>query len=174
MRGEALRATPRRPLENAGESRQKDRVIEELERASGHHLAVDGEIEPVALDLLLDPSLMIMSTLRITTDATAHQMMVAAIPQSCVTIWPELPSSRPGTPPTASTAKTPVSSAPTMPPMPLHAEHIQAVVVPATFLSQVADQKQAMPAAMPIRSAPPGRTKPAAGVIATRPRSLPR
>src|SRR5277367_821519 len=40
-------------------------------------------------------------------------------------------------------------------------------------LRLVADQKQMTPAAMPITSAPPGRTKPDAGVIATRPATAP-
>src|ERR1700733_810749 len=37
----------------------------------------------------------------------------------------------------------------------------------------VADQKQIAPAAKPITSAPPGSTKPEAGVIATRPATAP-
>src|SRR5579875_1815117 len=40
-------------------------------------------------------------------------------------------------------------------------------------LSDVADQKHTMPAAMPISSAGPGSTKPDAGVIATRPATAP-
>src|SRR6202451_952685 len=40
-------------------------------------------------------------------------------------------------------------------------------------LSEVAAQKQPTPAAMPITSAPPGSTKPDAGVIATRPATAP-
>src|SRR5882757_1326622 len=37
----------------------------------------------------------------------------------------------------------------------------------------VADQKQAAPATKPITSAPPGSTKPEAGVMATRPATAP-
>src|SRR5580700_11430658 len=40
-------------------------------------------------------------------------------------------------------------------------------------LRLVADQKHPTPAAMPITSDPPGKTKPEAGVIATRPATAP-
>src|SRR5580704_8643644 len=40
-------------------------------------------------------------------------------------------------------------------------------------LSEVAPQKQPTPAATPMTMAPPGRTKPDAGVIATRPATAP-
>src|SRR5579871_6524380 len=40
-------------------------------------------------------------------------------------------------------------------------------------LRLVADQKQTAPAAKPITSAPPGSTKPEAGVMATRPATAP-
>src|SRR5580693_10252011 len=40
-------------------------------------------------------------------------------------------------------------------------------------LSDVEAQKQPTPAAMPITSAPPGSTKPEAGVMATRPATAP-
>src|SRR3990167_7971030 len=80
---------------------------------------------------------------------------------------------RPPVPPRLCEANTPVRMAPTMPPTPCTPNTSNASSAPSMRLRPPTPQRQTIPATRPITMEPMGPTKPAAGVIATRPATAP-
>ena len=76
-------------------------------------------------------------------------------------------------PPSEGATKTPVRIAPTIPPTPWMPKTSRLSSIPMRRLSETTTQRQASPATIPIAIAPIGPTKPAAGVIPTRPAMAP-
>ena len=76
-------------------------------------------------------------------------------------------------PPSDGAAKTPVNKAPKIPPTPCTPNTSSESSEPKIFFRPFTPHKQMMPASAPITKAPIGPTKPAAGVIATKPATQP-
>ena len=76
-------------------------------------------------------------------------------------------------PPKLGAANTPVSKAPVMPPIPCTPNTSKLSSARSSFFRPDTPHKHTMPAMQPIANAPKIPTKPAAGVIATRPATAP-